>query len=101
MSRLLITTQECIKRAHDKYETEFSQKPYYKFYWCVLTLFEQESLFSPEGKRALICQMAKNLVEIRPSKLPAFAFAWVELVTDRLFVTKFLQVPFGKTAGTD
>lgn len=36
--------------------------------------------------------MAKMFVEISPMKLGAFSFAWLELVSDRLFVNKFLSL---------
>jgi len=40
MSRLIFSVKECLKKAHAKYGPEFSQKPYYKFFWCILNLLD-------------------------------------------------------------
>lgn len=92
MNRLIFSVKESLKKAHAKYGAEFSQKPYYKFFWCILNLLDQGRIFPVETQRLIFHLLAKMFVDIQPLKLPAFSFAWLELVSDRLFVNKFLSL---------
>jgi len=48
--------------------------------------------FSGEDRRQILLDLASLLNALCPENYPAFAFAWLELVSHKLFMSYFLKV---------
>jgi CCR4-NOT transcription complex subunit 1 len=76
-------------RAHTGSLTQFNQRPYYRFFMMILqSLAQNESVLTPHSEFLLI--VANALHDVAPLQCPAFAFAWLDLVSSRHFLPKLL-----------
>jgi CCR4-NOT transcription complex subunit 1 len=88
---------------HD-YETKGSQfepMPFQRLFHTLLF----EAVYQPDNNLEPITQ---NILQafvnvyniVRPVKAPGFAFAWLELISERIFLSKMLQIPASSLSAT-
>jgi CCR4-NOT transcription complex subunit 1 len=52
----------------------------------------QQQIFNQETKRLIFHFLSKMFIKIQPLKFPAFAFAWLELISDKQFMPHFIAL---------
>eukprot|EP00759_Apiculatamorpha_spiralis_P056339 PhF_6_TR7999/c0_g1_i1/m.12325/K12604/CNOT1, NOT1; CCR4-NOT transcription complex subunit 1 len=74
-------------------QTQFMQQPYFRFLSNMMI-----AIFTPphDSESSLtvsdfLTQFANVLALLNPTRLPGFAFAWLELISHRIFMPKLLQ----------
>lgn len=78
------------KHSKDK-QLDFDQRPFYRLLSGILVelgLYEQQ--FSTLGNLQLMLAFATFAHTLRPAFVPSFAFAWLALISHRLFLPKLL-----------
>eukprot|EP00736_Rhodelphis_marinus_P014468 Rmarinus@m.14689 len=90
--KVLAVIARVLVRTYKIRKTDFSQRPFYRFF----TNFFQDLKDSSDPQLELANMNVLHaffavLMSLRPSLLPGFAFAWLELISHRFFVPKLLQ----------
>ena len=57
----------------------------------ILTAVNMSEAFDHRTRKAILFCMADLLLELNPTKFPAFAFAWLELISHRFFMPHFIK----------
>lgn len=82
-------------RDHDERGPAFNSRPYFRFYLGLLA--ELSPADDQVGAQFnTLCAFSLALTQLQPMRAPAFAFAWLELVSSRYFLPKLLMVPQGR-----
>jgi CCR4-NOT transcription complex subunit 1 len=94
LNKVLITVTQVLLQDHEKRQVEFHQLPYHRFFIMILNdLCSPDPVFDAISFHVLQCFCSAYHM-VRPSKAPGFAYAWLELVSHRVFVSKLLlQTP--------
>ena len=69
----------------------FNQKPFYRVLVNIITDMNQPNDLYATSEDTLLV-IAEELHELNPSRLPGFAFAWLELISHRFFLPKMLRL---------
>lgn len=77
---------------HSTRGTEFNQKPYYRMLMNILTAVNMSDCFNQRTQLLILFNLADLLKELNPNNYPAFAFAWLELVSHKLFMPHLLKI---------
>lgn len=74
-------------------EPGFNQRPYFRILLDILTESTQPNVVFPDQVlvQELLLPIAKVFHDLNPCKVPAFAFAWLELISHRFFLPKMLR----------
>jgi len=83
-------TKELQKDAAEQ-GSSFNQRPYYRVF---LNLLVEISAPDPKLEQAgfqLLCAFCNTLLQVNPLRLPNFAFAWLDLISNRMFMPKLLN----------
>ncbi|KAJ9471767.1 General negative regulator of transcription subunit 1 [Diplonema papillatum] len=79
----------------EKPQTQFLQQPYYRLYSNVL--YSVGSIFQPNGQgtedqlsNQFLTHVCEMLLMLSPKRCPGFAFAWLDLISHRLFMPKLM-----------
>lgn len=71
----------------------FNQKPYYRLLMNILRAVTAASeCFNQKVQRQILFDLADLLQDLNPNNYPAFAFAWLELVSHKLFMPHFIKM---------
>lgn len=57
----------------------------------ILTAVNMSNLFSPKVQRQILFDIADLFTDVSPSNCPAFAFAWLELISHKQFMPHFIK----------
>jgi Cell division control protein, negative regulator of transcription len=77
---------------HDNRHTEFQQLPYHRiFIMLFLELNTPEPILEAINYQVLTA-FCHTLHILRPAKAPGFAYAWLELVSHRVFIGRMLAI---------
>jgi CCR4-NOT transcription complex subunit 1 len=77
---------------HDNRLTEFQQLPYHRiFIMLFLELNTPEPILEAINYQVLTA-FCHTLHILRPAKAPGFAYAWLELVSNRVFIGRMLAI---------
>ncbi|XP_014252247.1 CCR4-NOT transcription complex subunit 1 isoform X3 [Cimex lectularius] len=80
-----------LQQDHETHQTEFQQLPYQRiFIMLFLELNAHESILEAINFQVLTAYF-HTLHILRPAKSPGFAYAWLELVSHRLFLGRMLS----------
>ena len=52
---------------------------------------QMSECFNQKTQRQILFDMADLLQELNPNNYPAFAFAWLELISHKLFMPHFIK----------
>ncbi len=91
MSRIFEFVRGKLAEDHGAQGRAFNQKPYYRVLINILTVFNMSDCFNQKTQRQIFFDMADLLKEINPNSYPGFAFAWLELISHRLFMPNFIK----------
>jgi len=77
---------------HDTRHSEFQQLPYHRiFIMLFLELNTPEPILEAINHQVLTA-FCHTLHILRPAKAPGFAYAWLELVSHRVFIGRMLAI---------
>jgi len=57
----------------------------------ILTAINMSDCFTQKTQKQILFDLADLLQDLNPNKYPAFAFAWLELISHRLFMPHFIK----------
>jgi len=79
---------------HTTKRGEFNQKPYYRLLINILRVMNESNILKKTHLTHLqgLYSLADLLIKINPMKYPAFAFAWLELISHKTFMPEFLGI---------
>lgn len=78
---------------HHVSEFKFNPRPYFRLYSCIIyNLHAYEAYFKPIEMNLLFA-INTSLSNIQPDFLPGFAFAWMSLISHRLFMPRIMELP--------
>uniref|UniRef100_A0A4W6DFA4 CCR4-NOT transcription complex subunit 1 n=1 Tax=Lates calcarifer TaxID=8187 RepID=A0A4W6DFA4_LATCA len=76
---------------HDVRQTEFQQLPYHRiFIMLLLELNAPEHVLETINFQTLTCFCLNTFHILRPTKAPGFVYAWLELISHRIFIARML-----------
>lgn len=92
---------------HNNNSTSFNERPYFRIFSSLFSYWlsarhefedgDDESLKTFNSELYLI--LAQNLMVMQPSSFPGFTFAWISLISHRMFMPMILEVPENKGWG--
>jgi CCR4-NOT transcription complex subunit 1 len=91
MSKLFEAIHEVLDEDHKTKKGEFNQKPYYRLLINILTVVNNSQFFNQKTHQLILFSLADLFNKLSPNKYPAFAFAWLELISHKQFMPHFLQ----------
>ncbi|KAK1408886.1 hypothetical protein QVD17_41009 [Tagetes erecta] len=91
LSKVLAVTVRFIQKDAEDKKTSFNPRPYFRLFidW-LLDLSTLDSVFEGANYQVLTA-LATSFHALQPSKVPAFSFVWLELVSHRSFMPKLLS----------
>ncbi|WKA05432.1 hypothetical protein VitviT2T_023400 [Vitis vinifera] len=90
ISKILAVTVRFIQKDAEEKKTSFNPRPYFRFFINWLSeLGSPDPVFDGANFQVLIT-FANAFHALQPLKIPAFSFAWLELVSHRSFMPKLL-----------
>ncbi|GFZ15188.1 transcription regulator [Actinidia rufa] len=90
--KILSVTVRVIQRDAEEKRASFNPRPYFRMFinW-ILDLFGPDPILDDSNFQVLIA-VADAFHVLQPLKVPAFSFAWLELISHRSFMPNFLTV---------
>ncbi|XP_057476799.1 uncharacterized protein LOC130764518 isoform X2 [Actinidia eriantha] len=90
--KILTVTVRVIQRDAEEKRASFNPRPYFRMFinW-ILDLFGPDPILDDSNFQVLIA-VANAFHVLQPLKVPAFSFAWLELISHRSFMPNFLTV---------
>ena len=92
LQRVLIQTSNSTLVDYASNVAEFNQRPYFRLLSSLLVHIS-DPIFGEKLESLFLSSFADVLVELRPQQCPGFAFAWLELLSHRLFLPKLIRHP--------
>jgi len=92
LQRALNAIGKAIVSEAEAHQERFNQRPYFRI---LLTLLLETSSTDPAMEQVnfqVLVAFCNLFNQTNPLRVPSFAFAWFELVSNRLFMTKLLQM---------
>ncbi len=90
MNKILELIGEILDKDHKTKKAVFNQRPYYRMIINILTAVNS-GVFNPKTQYSILFSMADLFKNLNPIQYPAFCFAWLELVSHKLFLPHFLR----------
>ncbi len=92
ISRVLDTVVRVLLRSYETRRYKFNQRPFYRLFAGLLA--DLQALApdpDPAGAHLQLLMAFQNVLMIlSPTRVPAFCFAWLELISHRFFMPKLL-----------
>ena len=92
MSKVFQYIKDMLDEDHHTRGPEFNQKPYYRMLMNILTAVNMSDCFNQRTQLLILFNLADLLKDLNPNNYPAFAFAWLELVSHKLFMPHLLKI---------
>jgi|LauGreDrversion4_2_1035121.scaffolds.fasta_scaffold24003_5 CCR4-NOT transcription complex subunit 1 len=93
LTQVLDAVFQVLDEDHRSRKGEFNQKPYYRILINILRIVSNTQTFNNRVQHQVFSNLAEIFIKLSPKDYPAFAFAWLELISHRLFMPYFLAVP--------
>ena len=77
---------------HDVRATDFQQLPYHRIFIMLFMELNSPETILEAINFSVLTAFCNTLHILRPSKAPAFAYAWLELVSHRAFIGRLLMI---------
>ncbi|KNA22767.1 hypothetical protein SOVF_031520 isoform A [Spinacia oleracea] len=90
LPKILTITVRSIQKDADEKKEEFNPRPYYRLFINWLLDFGSLDLVHEGVNFQVLSAFANAFHTLQPLKVPAFSFAWLELVSHRTFMPKLL-----------
>lgn len=81
MSKVFEAIQEVLDEDHKNNKLSFNQKPYYRMLMNILRALSFSSCFNRKTHLLILFSLVDLFNKLNPNKYPAFAFAWLELIS--------------------
>ena len=91
MNKVFEAIHEILDQDHNSNKSQFNQKPYYRMLMNILTAVNHSQCFNQKTHLLILFSLADLFNKLNPNKYPAFAFAWLELVSHKQFMPHFLK----------
>ena len=91
MAQIFEFIRQKLEMDHNSQGVYFNQKPFYRMLMNILTAVNMSNCFNQKMQRQILFDIADLFNEINPNKFPAFAFAWLELISHKQFMPYFIK----------
>ena len=92
MSIVLDAFYQVLEEDHRIKRGDFNQKPYYRILISLFRIISNDhNTFSQKILLHVQFSLADLFIKLNPKEYPAFSFAWLELISHKLFMPSFLQ----------
>ncbi|KAI0220623.1 CCR4-NOT core subunit cdc39, partial [Massospora cicadina] len=81
---------------HHTLEHKFNPKPFFRLYASILYHLSAHQAHLKPVEVNLLLALNNSLSSLQPDFLPGFAFAWVALISHRLFLPRMMELPARK-----
>jgi len=92
IAQLFDAVYQVLDEDHSSKRGDFNQKPYYRLLINILRVMNEPNIFNQKTHLQGLFSLADLLIKINPMKYPAFAFAWLELISHKTFMPEFLSI---------
>ena len=81
-----------LTKNHEYHRDKFNQRPFFKlFFNLIFDIQRPEYNFSEDEIKDFFSVFMKLFLKLQPLKYPGFAFAWLELISNRHFMPTVLR----------
>ena len=92
MSKIFEFIRQKLDDNHFSQQHVFNQKPYYRILMNILRAVTMSECFYAKMQRKILYDLADLLKDLNPNNYPAFAFAWLALISNQLFMPNFIMI---------
>ncbi|KAI5950268.1 CDC39 [Candida jiufengensis] len=82
---------------HEDNKTTWNERAYFRFYSSLLSAWNDSSILDEDATKSLDVEfyefMGQIFNSLQPLVFPGFTFAWISLISHRLFLPKILELP--------
>ncbi|KAG1050197.1 hypothetical protein G6F43_007509 [Rhizopus delemar] len=79
-----------ISQMHDQRQQQFDQRPFLRFFTCLLCELHTSEQQLQTVYMSALTALSNTFSTLQPAQFPGFTFAWLQLVSHRLFMPKLL-----------
>eukprot|EP00004_Rigifila_ramosa_P003722 TRINITY_DN1396_c0_g1_i5.p1 TRINITY_DN1396_c0_g1~~TRINITY_DN1396_c0_g1_i5.p1 ORF type:complete len:1958 (-),score=482.55 TRINITY_DN1396_c0_g1_i5:140-5680(-) len=90
LQRVISVIGQLLIRDHETRKAQFNQKPYHRLFGSLLLHLVTQDTMLDSFHFQFLQLMGTTLLSVNPLVCPAFAFAWLELISHRNFMPKLL-----------
>eukprot|EP01125_Pyxidicula_operculata_P009591 TRINITY_DN3153_c2_g2_i1.p1 TRINITY_DN3153_c2_g2~~TRINITY_DN3153_c2_g2_i1.p1 ORF type:complete len:927 (+),score=235.20 TRINITY_DN3153_c2_g2_i1:216-2996(+) len=94
-NRIINSLFSVIEKDYNSSPTEFDQRPYFRMIVALLMEFNAPEAIFESHMLTLLLKLRDMFHKLRPTLYPGFTFAWLELISHRMFMPKLLKDPSG------
>lgn len=91
LSRILTVMVKVVEFNARKLGVEFDQRPFHRLILNLMMEFAQTDSSTEQQALPLLIEVASALHSLEPATIPAFAFSWLELISNRHLMPKLLK----------
>lgn len=92
LTRALSGIARCLIRDCEQKECQFNQRPYFRILLNLLIDVSAPDPLLEQANFQLLSAFSNTFHTCNPMRVPNFAFAWLELISNRMFMPKLLMV---------
>jgi len=96
LNRVLAITVLVMTEVFQAMKQQFPQKPFFRFFMNLLFELNAPDKNLDQVNFKILVALADTFHTITPSRIPTFAFSWLELVSHRMFMPKLLLLKGNK-----
>eukprot|EP00164_Ancoracysta_twista_P003199 GFYU01004267.1.p1 GENE.GFYU01004267.1~~GFYU01004267.1.p1 ORF type:complete len:672 (+),score=268.94 GFYU01004267.1:49-2016(+) len=90
LNKVLQTTARVLMKDYEVKKDRFNQRPYYRFFSTLLNHLQSVESQNEDNNYSLLLTFASVFHGLQPLRIPVFCFAWLELISSRMFMPKLL-----------
>lgn len=95
MSKIFEFIRQKLDDDHFQQMRAFNQKPFFRMLINILRAVTMSDCFNAKTQRYILFDLANLLQDLNPNNYPAFAFAWLALISNQFFMPHFIRMPPG------
>ncbi|ANQ08345.1 Uncharacterized protein PCOAH_00023590 [Plasmodium coatneyi] len=84
-----------VVRESRRNKKNFNQRPYFRLFLSILVEINKNEKYFEQSYNKLILALGYYLCILNPLRVPTFVFAWLELISHKLFLPKILKTSKG------
>ncbi|KJP86831.1 hypothetical protein AK88_03538 [Plasmodium fragile] len=84
-----------VVRESRRNKKKFNQRPYFRLFLSILVEINKNEKYFEQSYNKLILAIGYYLCILNPLRVPGFIFAWLELISHKLFLPKILKTSKG------
>ncbi|KAI5070413.1 hypothetical protein GOP47_0014756 [Adiantum capillus-veneris] len=90
LNKVLSVTIRVIQKAADEKKTNFYPRPYFRLFVVWLMEFNAPDPQLEASNFQVLTAFANAFMQLHPLRVPAWSFAWLELISHRMFMPKLM-----------